>query len=43
MGVIKELTHSVMVLDGGRLIASGKYEDVVQNEQVKSAYLGGAS
>jgi branched-chain amino acid transport system ATP-binding protein len=43
MGVIKELTHSVMVLDGGRLIAQGKYEDVVQNEQVKSAYLGGAS
>ncbi|MBN2655800.1 MAG: ABC transporter ATP-binding protein [Spirochaetales bacterium] len=41
MGVITKLTHSVIVLDTGRIIAAGPYEDVAQNERVKSAYLGG--
>jgi branched-chain amino acid transport system ATP-binding protein len=43
MGVIKQLTHSVVVLDGGMVIAQGKYEDVVKNERVQSAYLGGGA
>lgn len=40
MSVIRELTHRVIVLDGGRLIAEGPYEEVSRNEQVIAAYLG---
>ncbi|MBB6482531.1 ABC transporter ATP-binding protein [Spirochaeta isovalerica] len=43
MGVITKLTHSVIVLDTGRIIASGPYKEVAQNERVKSAYLGGGA
>tara|TARA_B100000614_G_scaffold222779_1_gene210736 strand:+ start:990 stop:1709 length:720 start_codon:yes stop_codon:yes gene_type:complete len=42
MGVIKELTERVVVLDGGRLIAAGPYSEVSQDPRVVSAYLGGS-
>jgi branched-chain amino acid transport system ATP-binding protein len=41
MGVITKLTHKVIVLDNGQIIAEGPYEEVAQDEHVKSAYLGG--
>jgi len=40
MRVIKELTHRVVVLDWGEVIAEGPYEEVSNNAQVISAYLG---
>lgn len=40
MGVIKELTHNVIVLDAGTVIARGAYEEVAKNRQVIDAYLG---
>ncbi len=42
MHVIRELTDSVCVLDGGRIIASGRYEEVAADERVIDAYLGSA-
>jgi branched-chain amino acid transport system ATP-binding protein len=42
MGVIRELTERVVVLDGGKVIAAGPYSEVSQDERVKSAYLGGS-
>ncbi|PIE05144.1 MAG: ABC transporter ATP-binding protein [Spirochaetales bacterium] len=43
MGVIKELTHSVMVLDAGEVIARGPYEEVARERKVIDAYLGGGA
>lgn len=43
MGVIRELTHRVLVLENGEVIAEGPYEDVVKNPRVREAYLGGAA
>lgn len=43
MGVIKELTHSVLVLDAGTVIAKGPYEEVVKERRVIDAYLGGGT
>ncbi len=40
MNVIKELTHRVIVLDRGRIIAEGSYEEVSHQPEVISAYLG---
>jgi len=40
MQVIRELTHRVVVLDWGEVIAEGPYEEVSTNSQVISAYLG---
>ena len=40
MNVIKELTHTVIVLENGEIIAAGPYEEVSQNPQVIEAYLG---
>lgn len=40
MKVVKELTTSVIVLDRGKIIASGPYEDVSQKDEVIAAYLG---
>ncbi|PKL06293.1 MAG: ABC transporter ATP-binding protein [Spirochaetae bacterium HGW-Spirochaetae-9] len=43
MGVIRELTHRVIVLEAGELIAQGPYEEVSKNPRVIEAYLGGAA
>jgi len=43
MGVIRELTHRVMVMEAGEIIAEGKYEDISKNPRVIEAYLGGAA
>jgi len=40
MGVVMDISHRVMVLDFGRLIASGAPREVMDNEHVKRAYLG---
>ena len=43
MGVIRELTERVIVLESGELIAEGPYEEVSKNPRVIEAYLGGAA
>ena len=43
MGVIRELTQRVIVLEAGELIAEGPYETVSKNPRVVEAYLGGAA
>jgi len=43
MGVIRELTHRVIVLENGEVIAEGPYEEVSRNQRVVEAYLGGAA
>jgi branched-chain amino acid transport system ATP-binding protein len=43
MGVIRELTHRVIVLENGEVIAQGPYEEVSRNPRVIEAYLGGAA
>lgn len=43
MGVIRELTQRVIVLESGELIAEGPYEEVSKNPRVIEAYLGGAA
>ncbi len=40
MSVIRKLTDRVVVLDGGRVIANGPYEEVSSNDRVIKAYLG---
>ena len=40
MGVVMDISHRVMVLDFGRKICSGLPDEVMENEQVKTAYLG---
>lgn len=40
MAVIKELTHRVVVLNFGQVLAEGPYSKVSHNPQVISAYLG---
>jgi branched-chain amino acid transport system ATP-binding protein len=40
MGVIKTLSDRVYVLDGGQMLATGTFEEVVANERVREAYLG---
>ena len=43
MSVIRELTHRVIVLENGEIIAAGPYEEVAKNPRVIEAYLGGAA
>jgi branched-chain amino acid transport system ATP-binding protein len=43
MSVIRELTHRVIVLEAGEVIAEGPYEVVSKNPRVIEAYLGGAA
>ncbi|HUJ74053.1 MAG TPA: ATP-binding cassette domain-containing protein, partial [bacterium] len=43
MGVIRELTHRVVVLENGELIAEGPWDQVSRNQRVIEAYLGGAA
>jgi branched-chain amino acid transport system ATP-binding protein len=40
MGVVMDISQRVMVLDFGRVIASGLPHEIMNNEQVKTAYLG---
>lgn len=40
MGVVMDISHRVMVLDFGKEICTGLPDEVMDNEQVKSAYLG---
>jgi branched-chain amino acid transport system ATP-binding protein len=40
MSVIQTLSTHVYVLEGGRLIASGSFDDVVSDARVREAYLG---
>jgi ABC-type branched-subunit amino acid transport system ATPase component len=42
MELIKRLCPSVIVLDGGKLIAEGPPETVLTNPDVINAYLGGS-
>jgi branched-chain amino acid transport system ATP-binding protein len=42
MSVIRDLTHRVIVLEGGEIIASGPYEEVAKDPRVIAAYLGRA-
>lgn len=41
MDMIMDLSDSIMVLFNGRLLADGTPEDIMKNEKVQSAYLGG--
>ncbi len=41
MDVVLGISDRILVLDGGKLIADGTRDDVMQNEQVREAYLGG--
>jgi branched-chain amino acid transport system ATP-binding protein len=41
MDMIMELSDSVMVLFNGRLLTDGTPEEIIANEKVQSAYLGG--
>ncbi|MEH6633148.1 MAG: ABC transporter ATP-binding protein [Halopseudomonas aestusnigri] len=40
MGVVMDISNRVMVLDFGKMIASGSPEEVMENEHVRHAYLG---
>lgn len=40
MGVVMDISHRVMVLDFGKEICTGLPDEVMDNDQVKSAYLG---
>ncbi len=40
MGLIKQLSDHIIVLDHGALLASGKPDTVLQNKSVQQAYLG---
>jgi branched-chain amino acid transport system ATP-binding protein len=42
MSVIRDLTHRVIVLEAGEIIAAGPYEEVAKDPRVIAAYLGGA-
>lgn len=39
--MVLDLSDTIMVLFNGRLLADGKPGEIMKNEQVQSAYLGG--
>lgn len=41
MAVISRITERVVVLNAGRKIAEGTFSEISQNEEVRTAYLGG--
>jgi ABC-type branched-subunit amino acid transport system ATPase component len=41
MSVISRITERVVVLNAGRKIAEGTFSEISQNEEVRTAYLGG--
>jgi branched-chain amino acid transport system ATP-binding protein len=43
MSVIRDLTHRVIVLEAGEIIAAGPYEQVAKDPRVIAAYLGGGA
>jgi branched-chain amino acid transport system ATP-binding protein len=43
MSVIRDLTHRVIVLEAGEIIAAGPYEQVAKDPKVIAAYLGGGA
>ena len=41
MDMILDLSDSIMVLFNGKLLADGTPEEIMKNETVQNAYLGG--
>ena len=41
MDMILDLSDSIMVLFNGKLLADGSPQEIMDNEQVQNAYLGG--
>jgi branched-chain amino acid transport system ATP-binding protein len=40
IGVVMDISHRLIVLDFGRMIAEGRPHEVIDHPQVKKAYLG---
>jgi len=41
MGVMEEVPDSIVVFNAGKKIAEGTFNDIISNEEVRRAYLGG--
>jgi ABC-type branched-subunit amino acid transport system ATPase component len=38
--MVKKIVEKTTVIDMGRIIAEGAFEEIIENEQVKKAYVG---